>query len=186
MNTIDKRRPGGVAANQTIGRSAPGGVAANRVNRLPARDGIYLGIGVVLFAAIIGWQTAQIPVQATYAQVGPTVIPWIVAALLALLGGAIIAQSWFGYWTVAPSPGGMNVTALAWVGLGLFLNVVVISYLGFILASTALFVCIARAFESKNPLRDTAIGFSIAFLCYLGFDRLLGYRIGNGLIENLI
>jgi putative tricarboxylic transport membrane protein len=57
---------------------------------------------------------------------------------------------------------------------------------GFILASATLFVCTARAFGSARPLRDAGIGFAVALIAYIGFDRLLGYQIGDGLIENLI
>jgi putative tricarboxylic transport membrane protein len=58
--------------------------------------------------------------------------------------------------------------------------------LGFIISSTILFVCTARAFMSTQPVRDAAIGFTLAILAYVGFDRVLGYKIGSGLIEALI
>jgi putative tricarboxylic transport membrane protein len=70
--------------------------------------------------------------------------------------------------------------------LGLALNVALIERVGFILASTALFACTARAFGSVRPVRDAAIGFLIALAAYAGFDRMLGYQIGSGLIESLI
>ena len=49
-----------------------------------------------------------------------------------------------------------------------------------------LFVCTARAFKSTQLLRDAAIGFALALVAYVGFDRVLGYKIGSGLIERLI
>ena len=69
--------------------------------------------------------------------------------------------------------------------LGLLLNITLIEYAGFILSSTLLFLCTARAFGSEQPARDAAIGFALAFVAYVGFDRLLGYKIGSGLIESL-
>ena len=66
------------------------------------------------------------------------------------------------------------------------LNVALISKLGFIIAGTVLFITTARAFGSRQPLRDGAIGLALAVISYVGFDRLLGYKIGSGLIESLL
>jgi len=145
-----------------------------------------VGAAIILTAVIFGWQTALIPSGAIYAEIGPATVPWIVTALLGALGISIIVESYFGYWHVDKEHGEFDRTSLLWIGLGLGLNVALIGVLGFILASATLFVCTARAFGSVRPLRDAGIGFAVALIAYAGFDRLLGYRIGNGLIENLI
>ena len=151
-----------------------------------ARDGIFVGAAIILTAAIFGWQTALIPSGAIYAEIGPTIVPWIVTALLGALGISIIVESYLGLWHVDKEHGEFDRNSLIWIGLGLGLNVALIGFLGFILASAVLFVCTARAFGSVRLLRDAGIGFALALIAYAGFDRLLGYRIGNGLIENLI
>ncbi len=151
-----------------------------------ARDGIFVGAVIILTAAIIGRQTAFIPSGAIYAEIGPTIVPWIITALLGALGISIIVESYLGLWHVDKEHGEFDRTSLIWIGLGLGLNVALIGVLGFILASAVLFVCTARAVGSVRPLRDGGIGFALALIAYAGFDRLLGYRIGNGLIENLI
>ncbi len=150
------------------------------------RDGIFVGTAIIFFAVILGRQTALIPSGAIYAEVGPTIVPWIVTALLGTLGIAIIVESTFGLWHVDKEHGEFDGVSLAWIGLGLGLNVALIGIAGFILASATLFVCTARAFGSARPLRDAGTGFAVALIAYTGFDRLLGYQIGNGLIENLI
>ena len=75
--------------------------------------------------------------------------------------------------------------ALAWLGAGLALNVALIGVLGFVLASTILFVCVARAFGSRRPARDAAIAILFSFVTYIGFDRVLGISIGAGVFEEL-
>lgn len=146
-----------------------------------------VGLGTMLLAAVVGWQTAQIPGGAIYAQVGPNIIPWAVTALLGVLGAVLVVEAWFGR---LPMPeeahGEIDRAGLMWMLLGLALNLVLIDYAGFILASTAMFVCIARAFKSRSTLRDAGIGFTVALVAYVGFDRVLGYKIGSGLIEALI
>ena len=39
---------------------------------------------------------------------------------------------------------------------------------------------------AATSLRDAAIGFALALVSYVGFDRVLGYKIGSGLIEGLL
>jgi putative tricarboxylic transport membrane protein len=151
-----------------------------------ARDGVIVGAAIFLLSGVLAWRTALIPSGAIYAEIGPTIVPWIVTALLGVLGIAIVLEAYFGFWHVDNEHGEFDRTSLAWVALGLGLNVALISVLGFILSSSVLFVCTARAFGSARPLRDAGIGFALALTAYAGFDRLLGYQIGNGLIENLI
>ncbi len=76
--------------------------------------------------------------------------------------------------------------SLGWVTLGLVLNAALIDSIGFILASTIMFALVARGFGSRQILRDAGIGFVLAIVSYVGFDRILGYKIGSGLIESLI
>jgi putative tricarboxylic transport membrane protein len=73
-----------------------------------------------------------------------------------------------------------------WVGGGLIANLILIDEAGFIIASTIMFAMVARGFGSRNWPRDLGLGFAIALVAYVGFDRLLGYKIGSGLIEALI
>ncbi len=152
----------------------------------PAWDDTLLGLVIVAFAAVIGWQTSLIPLNAIYAKVGPNIIPWILTGALALLGLILALQGVFGGWPHEEAPGDFDWPAIAWLGGGLAFNAGLIEVLGFILASTLLFVFTARAFKSSSPLRDTAIGFALALIAYVGFDRVLGYKIGSGLIERLI
>jgi putative tricarboxylic transport membrane protein len=66
------------------------------------------------------------------------------------------------------------------------MNAALIDKIGFILASTIMFTLVARGFGSEKWWRDALIGFCLAFVSYFGFDRVLGYKIGSGLIESLI
>jgi putative tricarboxylic transport membrane protein len=153
--------------------------------RGPGWGGAAVGLAVLALAAVMAWQISVIPAHAVYAQVGPTVIPWIAAAMLAVLGALLTVQGLLGGWA-HEQPGSFNAYGLGWLLLGLALNVALIGVAGFIIASTLLFVCTARAFGSRNMLRDAAIGFTLALVSYVGFDRVLGYKIGSGLIEGLV
>jgi putative tricarboxylic transport membrane protein len=150
----------------------------------PAWGDTAVGVGVLALAAIVGWQTTQIPHNALYAQVGPTAIPWLAVGMLAVLGALLTWRGLRGGWE-HEEHGAFDAWGLGWLLAGLVLNVVLIGTAGFIIASTALFLCTALAFGSRNVPRDAGIGFALALVAYVGFDRLLGYKIGSGLIEGL-
>jgi len=69
---------------------------------------------------------------------------------------------------------------------GLVLNVALITYAGFTIASVVLFVCVARGFGSKQSLRDALIGLVFALVTYFGFAQTIGIDIGAGWGENAI
>jgi putative tricarboxylic transport membrane protein len=162
----------------------------------PAWQDTCIGLAVLALAAIVAWQTTIIPENAIYARVGPKVFPWISTVLLAVMGAILTLQGLRGGWEHEEA-GEVDTVSLGWLLLGLLLNLVLIDGMsfggipvapkaGFIVAGTLLFICTARAFGSAQPLRDGAIGFVLALVAYVGFDRVLGYKIGSGWIEALL
>jgi len=153
----------------------------------PALGETIIAAGVLALAAIVFWQTAIIPVSPVYAQVGPKVVPYISALGLAGLGLLLLYAALTGGWQPEEEK---EVTpdrmALGWVVLGLALNVLLITYAGFTIASVALFVCVARGFGSKAILRDGSIGAAFALITYFGFAQTLSINIGAGLLENAL
>ena len=62
----------------------------------PAWDDVAVGIGTMLFAALVGWQTSLISANAIYAKVGPAAIPWVVVWMLAACGAALAVLAFLG------------------------------------------------------------------------------------------
>ena len=114
-----------------------------------------IGLGTVVFAAIIAWQASQIASEGVGSSVGPNVIPWVVSGMLAAFGLALAGEALLwgrpaGADEGAEAHGPIDRRGAGWLVLGLLLNVGLIEYAGFIVASTLLFVCTARAFGSEN------------------------------------
>lgn len=143
-----------------------------------------VAFGVIALGLAAAWQSTLIP-QVLYTTVGPSVFAWFVAGFLLVLGVMLLVAAFRGGWAADQEGTLSEWGSLGWVTLGLVLNVVLIEWIGFILSSTLLFACVARGFGSRKFLRDAAIGFGLALISYVGFDRILGYKIGSGLIEKL-
>jgi putative tricarboxylic transport membrane protein len=151
----------------------------------PAVGETIIAAGVLVLAAVVLWQTTSIPVSPIYAKVGPTVVPYLTAGGLALLGLLLIVQALRGGWQSSEERKlTIDHAALIWIGAGLVLNVLMIGPLGFTLASIVLFVCVARGFGSRALGRDAAIAAAFALVAYFGFAKTLGINIGAGLVEN--
>lgn len=154
----------------------------------PAKSELLLAVGVVTLALVVAYGTTEIPVSPLYSKIGPTVFPYMVVVGLALLGLALLVAALRGGWTQGDDEAHMppDFRALGWLLAGLLLNVALISFLGFVIASILLFTCVARAFGSTRIGRDALIGAILALVTYLGFDRVLGFSIGAGILEGII
>lgn len=145
---------------------------------------------VVLVAGIgVVWMTTLINVSPAYARIGPNVFPRIVGGALALAGLLLLVTAVSGRWACEatdPDEPRPDLVPLIWVGGGLVLNLLLIKAIGFILASTLMYVCIARGFGARRWWFAALVGFVLALVAYYGFARLLGLRMGGGLIEDLI
>lgn len=155
--------------------------------RRSAAGELAIAVGVIALAGIIYWQMLVIPVSPLYAKVGPTLVPTLAAVALLGLGLALLLAAVRGGWqseeerTAVP-----DRMALAWVLGGLFLNVLLIGMAGFTIASTLLFICVARGYGSRRIVRDAAFGAIFALTAYFGFAKTLGINIGGGLVESAI
>jgi putative tricarboxylic transport membrane protein len=159
---------------------------ASGASRGLAKGDLGIAMGIVVLGLIAGWQTTEIQ-QSAYAAVGPRAFAWATSAMLVVMGLFLVKDAMTGGWSQETDefgevdwPGGL------WMLGGLAVNAALIDVIGFILSSTMLFLCTARAFGSRQIFRDAIIGFLLAFVAYVGFDRVLGYKIGSGLIEALI
>ncbi len=144
-----------------------------------------IAIGTLLLAALSFWQTMTIPVSPLYAKVGPTAFPYIVSGALAVSGVLLFLAALKGSWqTEEERDAKPNRVAMAWMLAGVVLNTMLIGPLGFTIASIVLFVCVARAFQSDEPLRDAGFAAVFSLVTYVGFARALGINIGAGIVEN--
>jgi putative tricarboxylic transport membrane protein len=147
-----------------------------------------LALGV--FAAVVA---AGLPGSGSYAAVGADFVPAVVGVGLILLGIWLLAEHFTGGWRAAeaddPAERGehpFHRAAFGWVSAGLFAQMALIHTAGFVLAAVVLFVCIARGFGSRRPLRDAAFGLVLGLMAFLFFVRFLNVNLPAGWLKPLL
>jgi putative tricarboxylic transport membrane protein len=155
-----------------------------------ARPDLAVGVAVTALGLLAVWLTWVIPVTPVYAVVGPKLVPAMVAGALVVFGLALSAAALRGGWSAdipeVAEAGPPNVVSLGWLLGGLLLNLVLIGPLGFALSAAVQFVCTARAFGSRGPVRDAAIALAVSLGAFFLFVEALGVNIGAGLLEGAI
>jgi putative tricarboxylic transport membrane protein len=80
----------------------------------------------------------------------------------------------------APARGTLAWRPLALIGAGAALHVLLAESLGFIVAATVLFWLVARAFDTRHPLRDAVCALGVAAGSYALFDYALALPLPTG------
>jgi putative tricarboxylic transport membrane protein len=150
------------------------------------RDLAGLAIAVALFA--LAWVIVNdawtYPIRRSYAQFGPDIVPYIVAAGIAALAALTVAMAWRGAFEVRDP---LNWAGVGWILLAIVLQIAVLyGGAGFIAASTILFGCAARAFGQKTLLLNFVIGGVLSVLLFLLFQFGLGLTLPPGPLERAI
>lgn len=161
------------------------------MRRLAIRGEFLLALGIAGFGLFLAAQTSAIEVSPGYARVGPRVFPWVVSGALIFLGLWLAREAWSGLWQSDDSQDSapqFDAHAFILIGLGLVLHMLLIGWRwgGFVVAATALFVCVARAFGSRSMLRDAGIGAVLALVVNVGFSYGLGLELPAGLHTGLL
>jgi putative tricarboxylic transport membrane protein len=147
------------------------------------RAGIAVAALLALIAAVIVLDTNRLELGQTYG-LGPKAMPYVVAAGLALLALGNLLTAWRGGLPARESADGRAILLI----LGGLVAVIAIIGLGggFIIAMTLLFAMTAAAFGRVDFLADLAIGFALALVVYLMFDKLLALSLPAGPLERLL
>jgi putative tricarboxylic transport membrane protein len=142
--------------------------------------GVVLGLG--LFIAI---ETSMLEVAASNAAIGPRLFPFLIAAGLVIVGGLVLRQAFFGH---IAHEGGFELDwrAVALVGGGLIVQFLLLESLGWIIATTLLFVATTLAFGSRRLLIDAALGIALSGFAFISFNYGLGLDLPVGTVVEQI
>ena len=145
-----------------------------------------LGAVVLGPGLFIATETSLMEVAASNAAIGPRLFPFLVAAGLLAVGVAVLWQAFFGH--IAHERGfELDWRAVALVSGGLLLQIFLIESLGWIVASTLMFLAATLAFRERRVVISIAIGLLLTGLTYWIFNYGLGLSLPLGtFIEDLL
>lgn len=147
-----------------------------------------ISLGLVALGSFVIYETQSIAETQGYAQIGPRLFPYLIGVGLTLCGAVLGWHAISGGWRHVPldeaheAPDWM---AFGIISAGVVLHMLVIGWAGFIIASTLLFVLIARGFGSRKPVRDAIIAVVLAFVVFFLFTKGLGLNLPKGLFEGV-
>lgn len=143
-----------------------------------------IGAAVIAISAVLAFGAFRFPPEMGFVILGAHVYPFAVAVFLGVVGLLLCYQAATGGFRELAAhddeaakalPGGK--LGAAWVTAGLVGVAVLINFIGFVLAAALLFVCSARGFGSRRPVRDLAIGIALTLPIYWLFNAGLGVSL---------
>lgn len=144
---------------------------------------VLMSLGLVFLGSFVVYETQGIAEGQDYSSVGPRLFPYIIGAGLTLFGLVLGWQAVSGGWRNVPldqdydEPDWM---AFFLISAGVILHMVIIGWAGFIIASSLLFVMVARGFGSARPVRDLIVATLLSALVFLLFTQALGLNLPVG------
>ncbi len=156
---------------------------------MTARSPVHLGemfisFGLIALGSFVVFETQSIAETQGYAQIGPRLFPYIIGVGLTLCGAVLGWHALTGGWRNVPldqeGHDAPDWLAFFIISAGIVLHMVVIGWAGFIIASTLLFVLIARGFGSRRLVRDALIAVALAAVVFFVFTSGLGLKLPSG------
>ena len=157
-----------------------------RASSAGSKAGYFVGLGLLLLAAVIGFDAARMQVAPHYSSYGPQIFPFLAT------GALIFAGLYFIWQTASGRPGAVRADSekAEWGGIigisaGLLAQVFLIERLGFVISAAILFFCVAWGFRSRKPLRDAVVAILLSTTTYLVFTQLLNLQLPPGIFKGM-
>jgi putative tricarboxylic transport membrane protein len=151
---------------------------------------IAVSVGVLALGALVLAGAWELPAGGGYAQVGPGVVPRIVGGGLLLLGALLLREALSGGFRGVDEEAEIHLPmdwiAFAWVGGGIVAYGLLVERAGFLIASTLLFVAVARGFASRRWITNALVGLAVAAFIFGVFNYALGLQLPKGVLGSLL
>ena len=148
-----------------------------------------VGAGVLLLGLALAAGAVSIPSAAGYGGIGPSFLPWAMAAALSACGVMIIREARTGGFRVMDPPSGAEHAfwpGLAWVSAGLLANAALITTIGFILSCTLCYLLAVQglrrasgqaAAQPRILLADLVTGLTLSAPVFWLFTKFLAIHL---------
>ena len=154
-----------------------------QVMRRPEGAALVIALGLAAVAGVMLWDSARLAEMGGYSGVGPASAPRRVSLVLLALALCTVISAFRGDFPQAPP---QSVGPVVWIIAGLALQLILLKWAGFSIASGVLFALTARAFGKTNLAINLAIGIAVAFGVWVVFSQLLMLHLPAGPLEHLV
>jgi putative tricarboxylic transport membrane protein len=143
-----------------------------------------LPVGVLILGAVLLHEAIGLPLTQAYAGIGPSFFVLAVGLVLTILGIALAYQVMRGaIFQPEETEGADTSRPMSWKGFltaaaGVFLPIVLIGFAGFPVGGAFAYALVTRAYGSRRPLVDLAIGFVVTSITWFAFTKL-GVQLGG-------
>jgi putative tricarboxylic transport membrane protein len=152
--------------------------------RRPDRAAFFIAALLAAVAVVVAVDTYNLPEGvATYSRIGPRAFPYAIAAGLALLAIATALDAWRG---VFPEREPDDYRPLAWIVGGLVVQLALVSFTGFSVATGAVFAATARAFGYRRLWISYPVGVILSLAIWLAFAEGLNLVLPSGPPEKFV
>lgn len=150
--------------------------------RRPDWAALVIAAALAVVAVVIAWSIASHGAGASYARVGPTTMPYVIAVAF---GGLSIWTAFEAFRGEFPEREHQEISPILWIVGGLAAQMLLLKVAGFSIATGLLFAATARAF-GRGPLWKTIpIGIVLSFVIWIIFARGLQLSLPAGPLEHL-
>lgn len=154
-----------------------------QTTRRPDWAALAIAVILAMVAAVVVWSTARQGGTASYARIGPTTFPYVIAGVFFILAIWTAFEAWRGDF---PKREQQEISPILWIVGGLAAQMLLLKVAGFSIATGLLFAATARAF-GKGPLWKTIpLGIAISFVIWVIFARGLSLSLPAGPLEHLL
>jgi putative tricarboxylic transport membrane protein len=137
---------------------------------------------LLIAAALVFYDARSQTIVSTYG-LGPTAMPYLVSAVLAILGLSHVVVA---FREGLPKPEAVDRNAILWLTGGLIGLIACIGLGGgFVIATAIVFSFTARSFGRQALAIDFGIGAVLGLSIFLLFSKLLQLTLPSGPLENL-
>lgn len=158
-------------------------VAQHSDRRRPDRAALLIAAALIIVGAVVAWDVSRIGGGGAYARIGPQTIPYLIAAFLVGLGLWTAIEAWRGDF---PERESQELRPVLWIVGGLLIQLALIRFVGFSIATGLLFAAVARGFGERRLWLSVPAGIIIAALVWFAFARGLQLSLPAGPLEQAL
>ena len=151
--------------------------------RRPDVAALVIAAALAVLGAVVALDASRLGAGGAYARIGPQTIPYAIAIGLGLLAVWTLVEAFRGDF---PEREPQELRPIAWIVGGLLLQLMLIRFVGFSVATAVLFACAVRGFRRVPMPLALAVGLILCTAIWFVFARMLQLTLPAGPIEHLI